>query len=212
MKDNVTNQIVEKVKKIIKWIYVSSSLFLWIPLLFLLIPQSLAPILWPNALLAPIYIWAEPAGVLCAYLLDVMIISIFVYRITVWVNNTKKVNRAVLSLVSIVIGGGIASLGWWIYRAYELSPILVQRDIVPVMDLAEIQIHYQEAVKELDSKDPQSIKKARQLSLIIVEAFIFEYEELMRKQPNYPYEKNDFYYTDYLKAKQFIKKYKKAEQ
>ena len=209
MKDDKTSSIIQKSKKIIKWIYVSSSIFIWIPLLLLLIPQSLSPMLWPHARLTPAYIWAEPAGVLWAYIIDGMIVSVFGYRIIMWwINKIKKVNRTLLSIISFIMGMFLASIGWWIFRAYELSPIIAKKELAPFFMLEKTQKMYQTVVKELNYSKPQSIEKAKRCALITIEAFVDYYEQL-EKKPYIPIQK--YYYTEYIEAKQFLKKYKKNQ-
>ena len=118
-------------------------------------------------------------------------------------------NKYIYLIIGFIGGIVLSSIGWWIFRAYELSPILAERDVAPFLVLANTQKAYQNVVKELNHNNPQSIVKAKQCALITVEAFVDYYELLVKKHPNI--RKQEYFHTEYMEAKQFLKKYKKNQ-
>ncbi|HBC86652.1 MAG TPA: hypothetical protein DCZ94_06840 [Lentisphaeria bacterium] len=105
--------------------------------------------------------------------------------------------------VGILTGIVIASIGWHIYRAYETSRLIAQRDSTPVIVLMNLQDTCQKVIKEIEKNTPESNKNAKRISLLTVKSFIQEYENFKIKHPNPAKNMQEFY----LEAKEFLKKH-----
>ena len=111
--------------------------------------------------------------------------------------------KIIILITGIIIGSIITSLIWWI----KVVPIIVERDLVPVLALKDQQNFAQKMLNDLDGNPEKYNKISRQWMCGSIKLFIDEYEKFKVKHPNF----ESSLENDYLKAKQFLNLNKKIQ-